>query len=159
MLKNRAGTALETQSPALTIRPLGTIKWPWTGVRNSDGYGHLQWQDRPISAHRLAWEVANGPIPRGGHILHRCDVRACVNPAHLRLGNHTDNMRDMAAKGRGNRGETRGEANAQAKLTEQQVHAIRAMRNTATHEQLGARFGVNKVTIRDIMQRKRWRHI
>jgi hypothetical protein len=53
-----------------------------------------------VYAHRLAWEEANGPIPAGMYVCHTCDVPACVNVEHLFLGSQSDNMKDMAAKGR-----------------------------------------------------------
>ena len=76
----------------------------WTGPVDYDGYGHISSKGprkRPLCAHRVAWELARGPIPAGLFVLHRCDVRRCVNVDHLFLGRQGDNMRDMARKGRG----------------------------------------------------------
>jgi hypothetical protein len=67
----------------------------WTGSKYGRGYGNLQ-----IATHRLAWELANGPIPEGLSILHRCDNPACCNPDHLFLGTQADNMADKVRKGR-----------------------------------------------------------
>jgi hypothetical protein len=74
--------------------------WLWTGRLQPSGYALITVKQKGRSVHRLAWEVANGPIPDGLFVLHRCDVRHCLNPAHLFLGTHGDNMRDMFAKRR-----------------------------------------------------------
>jgi HNH endonuclease len=78
--------------------------WPWMKSLNSDGYGHFYMgSDARISlekAHRASWMFHVGEIPCGAQVLHRCDNPRCVNPAHLFLGTHVDNMRDMAAKKR-----------------------------------------------------------
>ena len=64
------------------------------------GYAQVQVSRRKWLAHRLAWTQNVGPIPKGMHVLHECDNRKCVNIEHLFLGTHTDNMQDMATKGR-----------------------------------------------------------
>ena len=72
------------------------------GQRDRDGYGIVSLFDHKMRAPRFAWIVTNGPLPDATLIvLHRCDNPPCCNPDHLSLGNHADNMRDMAAKGRG----------------------------------------------------------
>lgn len=76
--------------------------WLWTGSKNRSGYGHLKVCRRYVAVHRISWQIANGKaIPDGLLACHHCDTPLCVNPEHLFLGTHTDNMRDMHAKGRG----------------------------------------------------------
>lgn len=76
--------------------------WEWTAARHPSGYGTFYFNGKWSRAHRTAWELANGPIPEGLLVLHRCDNPPCVNPRHLWLGTDADNTRDMIAKGRGN---------------------------------------------------------
>lgn len=81
----------------------------WTGRKNHHNYGLITKKHVPKLVHRLMWESVNGPIPKGIFVLHKCDVRHCINPDHLFLGTHQDNMNDMKAKGRsrnGNSGKT-----------------------------------------------------
>lgn len=74
--------------------------WLWTGLLNRRGYGVTRHNGRACLAHRKAWELANGPIPDGFMVCHRCDVRNCIRPDHLFLGSAADNTADMIAKGR-----------------------------------------------------------
>lgn len=83
-------------------RAAGGECWMWTGPRFTNGYGriYVPGLGRKVSAHRVAWVVAHGSIPAAAVVLHECDTPLCVNPAHLRLGTHLDNVRDMVEKGR-----------------------------------------------------------
>ena len=74
--------------------------WIWLGTRGHFGHGELVNNGKIERAHRLSWELHNGPIPDGLHVLHKCDNPPCVNPDHLYLGDNTANMRDRDARGR-----------------------------------------------------------
>jgi len=134
--------------------------WLWTGSTIRSGYGMVNVKRKSKLAHRVSWELQNGPIPDGGGwhgtcVLHRCDVRNCVNPAHLFLGTHRDNMLDMGAKGRGR--QPRGEATAGAKLTESDVLEIRRRYAGGgwTQTELGDEFGVTQANISLIVRAER----
>lgn len=133
--------------------------WLWTGAINlGNGYGTFGLDRETMrGAHRVAWELTNGPISDGLYVMHRCDNRRCVRPDHLELGTHADNMADMAAKGRGAKEQPgqRGELSTNAKLTADQVLAIRA--SDDRHTALAARYGVSDTLIRQIRQGKAWR--
>jgi hypothetical protein len=75
--------------------------WLWKGSPAAGGYGRAGIGSRKTAlAHRVAYEIVKGDVPDGMCVLHHCDVRLCVNPAHLFVGTRGDNARDMAAKGR-----------------------------------------------------------
>ncbi len=138
--------------------------WWWLGAKNDNGYGMVSdgRYGKRKRAHRVAWELTNGPIPPGLFVLHSCDNPPCVNPAHLWLGTQADNMRDMDAKGR-RRWEDwfghhqSGEANKMAKLAAAQVEEIRLLYPQGWGQrELAAMFGVSRPTISMILNRKRW---
>lgn len=129
--------------------------WLWGGYKNMAGYGSLKVDGKMTRAHRYSWELHNGPIPDGMHVLHRCDNPPCVNPDHLWLGTDADNAADRAAKGRSN--PPKGDAHWNAKLTEPDMYAIRA--DTRILREIATDYGVTPSTISFIKHRKTWRHI
>lgn len=78
--------------------------WIWQGNTQSSGYGCIKAFGVMVSCHRLSYELYNGKIPDGMEVMHSCDNPLCINPDHLSLGTHKDNMRDMIKKGRAKRG-------------------------------------------------------
>src|SRR5579859_4620817 len=129
--------------------------WLWTGLIRPDGYGATRFGGREEAAHRVAWRLFRAKIAPGISVCHRCDVRACVNPAHLFLGTPAENARDMRAKGRDRRGEKHGSA----KLTRAQVRRIRAMlaEDRMYASEIAREFGVSETTIRAIKTRRTWK--
>lgn len=132
--------------------------WTWSGHRDRQGYGELHHRGMYLRAHRVAWQLMNGPIPDGLHVLHHCDNPPCVNPAHLFLGTNADNVADKTAKGRGRGG--RGEAHRNAKLTADQVREIRELAASGlTQREIAARYGVRHTAIGKILRGERWGHL
>lgn len=125
--------------------------WLWGGWLTSEGYGRLWINGQGYdAAHRVAYQLAWGPIPGGLEVMHGCDVRACVRPTHLTPGTHAQNMADMAARGRSPRGERSG----RAKFTADQVERLRANYTGQPGEQtrLARQHGVHPSTICKILQ-------
>lgn len=107
-----------------------------------------------MTAHRAAYTAAYGPIPSGMHVLHRCDTKACIEPTHLFLGTNAENMADKVAKGR----QARGERVGSARLTADQVRAIRA--NTSmSRKALAALAGISENNVYAILSGRTWKHI
>jgi hypothetical protein len=137
--------------------------WNWTGSVIPGGYGHFYYNNKSIYVHRIsyAWHhpmtldlFNNSKVC----VCHSCDNPRCVNPAHLWLGSHADNMRDKREKGRA----TRGESSPCSKLTELQVLEIRQRYNKKakiTTVQLSKEYGVGNSVIWNILNRKIWKHI
>lgn len=130
--------------------------WLWTAGLHEFGYGHWAYGGRggpQTTSHRFAWVVTHGEIPSGMFVCHRCDVPACVNPAHLFLGTHKQNMTDMVARGRNQR----GARHALAKLTTSDVDLIRAACAAGeTQKVIARRFSVSQASISNIRVGKRW---
>jgi hypothetical protein len=129
--------------------------WLWLCAAGSNGYGAVSYRGRRAIAHRVAYQVATGrEVPRGIDVCHHCDVRRCVNPDHLFEGTRADNMADCAKKGRIRTPTGSGEACPAAKLTAEQVRAIRA--DSRSGRELGRVYGVDKGTIQHIRAGRTW---
>ena len=132
--------------------------WEWKAGKFDVGYGafFVKAIRQNHSASRVAWMIHSGQnVPKGMVICHTCDNRACVNPAHLYLGDHRDNNTDTIKRGRGNR--TVGENCSWAKLTESDVLEIRSSRERQFV--LAKRFGLHPSTVSQIKAGLRWKHI
>lgn len=136
--------------------------WPWTGATRRDGYGLASWCRRDIGAHRLAYALANGPIPSRRVVMHACDNPPCCNPAHLSIGTPAQNNADMRTKGRARTGaSTRfGSKNHNAKLNDDLVRELRAAwRAGESIKSIVARTGLAVGTVHPMLHGKTWRHV
>ena len=129
--------------------------WEWNAHRNPQGYGKFQIRRQSTVAHRVAWQITNGPIPDELHVLHKCDNPPCCNPEHLFLGTDADNRADALAKGRVR--VAVGTACHTARLTEADVQRIRS--SAKTGKALARQYGVWDTTIYDIRNGKTWKHV
>jgi hypothetical protein len=166
--------------------------WEWRAGRDRKGYGrfHLRADENEgkaeTLAHRSAWSMANGPIPNGLQVLHRCDNPPCVNLAHLWLGSNAENRADMMAKGRAARGDrhrsktrpetvargeahwsrrapesvTRGERSSFSKLSEREAReVISRLARGERQRDIASDYGVTANTIWRINVGRTWGHI
>jgi hypothetical protein len=125
------------------------IEWP--RHIGTHGYGVLNYEGKKQTAHRVAYQLAVGPIPEGLHILHRCDNRPCINPRHLFAGTNRENIADMDAKGR---------RRYRTKLTAQAVASIRLEAAMGVSRSvLAYRHGVSRQSVNDVVWRRTWRHV
>lgn len=144
------------------VKKLGPEEcWPWMAGRDGQGYGsfHLD-HDTSFLAHRVAYWLTTGEMPPPHvKLRHTCDHPWCCNAAHLVKGTQADNIKDIWARGRMQ--VLRGEAAGNAKLTEQDVLAIRRdyIPGVFGCNRLAKLYGVSKENITKILQRKSWAHL
>lgn len=125
--------------------------WEWTAGRHACfGYGVYRYEGKPQYAHRVSWKITNGSIPKGLHILHRCDNPPCVNPGHLYTGTSADNVRDRDTRGNG--------AVNRRKLSVARIREIKLIRMmykkyVISQKELTALFGEHKSTMSKIINR------
>jgi hypothetical protein len=136
--------------------------WEWHGSVSSYGYGIYSTRGRRYRAHRWALEESIGrPLSDGAVVMHLCDNKRCVRPAHLQLGTHADNQQDKTVKGR----QAKGSAVGTAKLTEADVALIRqkyrrgAKSGEWSSRWIADRYGIDQSNVRIIASGKHWRHV
>jgi hypothetical protein len=134
--------------------------WAWTGSayggRDFHRSGGFQVAGKTWQAHRFAYVLFNGPIPEGLCVLHRCDFPLCVNPTHLFLGTVGANNVDRTCKNRS----ARGGRNGSAKLTEEQVRAVRAASAAGkSARRIAKEHEIPCTTVRNILHRRTWKHV
>jgi HNH endonuclease len=135
---------------------------PWLGgttKKNREGYGTINLGNnsrKSDKAHRVAWELVNGPIPEKLQVLHTCDNPICVNAEHLFLGTHDDNMKDKASKGRG--ASMPGDENPSVKLTKEDIIEIRNMHKSKkmSYTELSKKYNISDVQIWRIVSYRSW---
>ena len=128
--------------------------WLWQGaIFKTSGYGQFNnraLQKCPTTAHRASWEIHNGPIPEGKMVLHKCDIRLCVNPEHLYTGNNSDNMIDRSKRGYVH----------QMRLNVDKVREMRQLRQQGwSWRKLAAKYDVHMNAIREATLGKTWAHV
>ena len=162
---------LERLAQKIEVDP-DTNCWLWTGVIHHNGYGFISYECKQVSVHRLMYSLVYGDIPDGLCVLHRCDVRNCINPEHLFLGTYQDNWDDCCRKGRQATGlkngtytrpekRPKGELHGRHKLTEEDVICIRNKYATGAYfyKTLAHEYEMDPSTIRAIVLRKNWKHV
>jgi hypothetical protein len=136
--------------------------WLWTASCYPTGYGAFyigksEKHNKIIPAHRASWIIHNGEIPDGLFVLHKCDVKSCVNPVHLFLGTKWDNTHDCINKGRFVNMGRPGEKNGRAKISEQEMLEIRSSK--LPPKILAEKFGILPCAIWKIRTKMSWNHI
>lgn len=155
--ERRFWARVDKDGPVNSRRPELGRCWLWVGSlythKGRPTYGQTSYGGRRMAAHRASFLMAGGTIPAGRDVMHSCDVKRCVNPAHLRAGTRTENLLDGFASP-ANRGVCAGENNGRARLSWDDVHAIRSGRERTGV--LAARYGVGPQQITNIKAGRKW---
>jgi hypothetical protein len=131
--------------------------WLWSGYIDALGYGRAN-HPKEKKAHRIMWTMFNGEIPDGKKILHRCDVRCCVNPEHLFIGTQADNVADMMEKGRNKCVPQKGEKNPMSKLNQNLVLEMRQFRNDSglSYSKIAKKYAISTMTAFRAITKQSW---
>jgi predicted XRE-type DNA-binding protein len=134
--------------------------WIWDASKDKDGYGLFRIENKNIRANRLSFFLYYRIDPCDNVVCHKCDNPTCVNPSHLFLGSHRDNINDCWSKGR--KVKTDGSLNGMAILSESQVIEIITLWGSGKYRfksDIAKIFGVSQPTVSEIINRKTWTHI
>lgn len=149
------------------VQVTSTDCWEWLGGKNTKGYGvasHPAKYKRAVLAHRLSYVTAHNlqlADIEGDLLMHTCDNPCCVNPAHLRVGTHQDNVADMEAKGRARKSTVSrnlGETCGTSVYTEELVRKMRAEVGLSVRE-IAAKYNLPRTSVSGIVHRHTWKHI
>ena len=127
------------------------------GWKKPTGYAQVKHNGTKMHAHRKAWIVAFGPIPKGLDVCHRCDNPPCINLDHLWIGTHAENMADAARKNR--MVSPKGSKQHASKLVETDIPFIRSLSGNMRQVDIAAAYGVSQQVISKVINRKHWRHV
>lgn len=136
--------------------------WLWLGYIESNGYGRIHaGKNIRLSAHRVAWQLTNGPIPCRALICHTCDNPPCCNPAHLFASDWYANVADRRAKGRSCSGASwKRVHSAQYKLDDAAARKIKELlREGRSRKYLVSEFHISYALLSMISTGKRWSHV
>ena len=134
--------------------------WEWAARKDRAGYGEFHLNGATVKAHRVSYSLKNPSADINGMcVLHSCDNPSCVNPHHLFLGSHADNVSDKCKKGRGRFRPHLGSKNGCSKLTEEQVKEIRELKGRVIQTVMAERYGVSQALISLILLKKGWKHV
>lgn len=137
--------------------------WNWTGMtyRNRDLRGLVRVKKKLTFAHREAWRLTHGEIPKGMCVCHKCDVTTCCNPRHLFIGTQLENIADRQKKGRCKSKGPDGQKNGMAKLRDDQANEILRLLETKAvkSKEIAKRFGVSESLISRMKHGKAWVHL
>lgn len=135
----------------------GEEHWIWKGMPNSGGYCYSAFRSRNLGAHIFSYRVFNDcqPIPAGKFVRHKCKYKNCVNPSHLELGTHQQNMQDKVRDGTS----SRGDQSKRAKITNEMARNIYASKGDGTQKQRAERYGVTVHIVAHIDRGTSWKHV
>jgi|ERR1700734_88650 len=139
------------------VQPNGC--WEYAGARYPTGYGQFTMEGKNVRAHRIAYLLCVDDIPEGLFVLHTCDNRACLNPDHLYVGTHEDNMKDRSTRNRQAR--HIGSTNGLSVLTEIKVKEIKLLfrEGKLSNREIAEEYDVGMSTIANIRIGRTWRHV